>query len=102
MKSQVLTDDVLKRLVLDKGMQKKIPFLFDASTKVVVVGCGRCKKRKKKQQERDLSSEALAEVRRLLYRSPNEVKQAVKTFLGADRLVFYFSGEPGYPQRTSV
>jgi len=99
MKSQVLTDDVLKRVVLDRRMQQKIPFLLKASNKVVSRGCRRCRK---KLVVRAVNSEALANVRRLLYQSSNDIKQAVKNFLGADRLVFYFDGQPGYPQRISI
>lgn len=99
MKSVVVTDSVLKRLVLDRRMQQKLPFLTDASKRLTTGGCRKCRKRK---PVASVAPEALAEVRRRLYRAPPEQLQAAKNFLGADRLVFYFDGQPGYPQRTTL
>jgi len=99
MKSVVVTDAVLKRLVLDRRMQQKLPFTVTASKQLTVGGCRKCRKR---QPTVSVSADALAEVRRRLYRATPEQLQAAKNFLGADRLVFYFDGQPGYPQRTTL
>ena len=97
-KRVVITDQVLKNLALNDQLKTIIPMLREVAS--VRRECSKCRKRSRTLN--DVGSEKLAEVKRRLYQSSDSVKQAVKNFLGADKLVFYFAGQPGFPQRAVV
>lgn len=102
MKKVVMTDKVLTRIALNEGMRRTLPML--PKTKSMPVGgrgCGRCKKRRKRQVY-DLNENQLNELRRNLYKADGPIIRTVKNFLQADKLIFYFAGEPGYPQRVAL
>jgi len=96
----VVTDQVLRSLVLNKELRESTPiFKIQANPRgVSTSGCSKCRKRKKLTNVSDVN---FRDLKRKLYESDSATKQKVKDKLGADKLVFYFL-EPGLPQRVVV
>lgn len=100
MSSVVVNESVIRKLLEDPSMNQ-LGCLKSGMTSLPIAQqkrkCGKCGK-KRGLVSAVSTTPSLGWAKRCIYNMADDALKQIKTFLGVERLVFYFS-EPGLPQR---